>query len=99
MANGLQQGCCMARVLFNLYTCLVVEQWCAKVGQVEGVGVELKYKYDGKLFRRYVCNACLQMMVPFLPRLDLVQRELCRRTSRSAEALGCLLVSPRRSIW
>ena len=57
VANGLRQGCCMAPVLFNLYTYLVVEQWCAKVGQMKGVGVELKYKYDGKLFRRYVRNA------------------------------------------
>ena len=24
--NGLRQGCCMAPVLFNLYTCLVVER-------------------------------------------------------------------------
>ena len=57
VANGLRQGCCMAPVFFNLYTCLVVEQWCAKVGQVEGMGVELNYKYDEKLFRRYVRNA------------------------------------------
>ena len=25
--NGLQQGCCMAPVLFHLYTCLAVERW------------------------------------------------------------------------
>ena len=25
--NGLRQGCCMAPVLFNLYTCLMLECW------------------------------------------------------------------------
>ena len=50
--NGLRQGCCMAPVLFNLYTCLVVERWLARMEGVRGVGVTVKYKYDGKLFRR-----------------------------------------------
>ena len=25
--NGLRQGCCLALVLFNLFSCLVVERW------------------------------------------------------------------------
>ena len=54
--NGLRQGCCMAPVLFNLYTCLVVERWLIRVEGV-GVGVTVKHKYDEKLFRRYVRNA------------------------------------------
>ena len=29
--NGLTQGCCMAPMLFNLYTCLVMERWMARV--------------------------------------------------------------------
>ena len=29
--NGLRQGCCMAPVLFNFYTCLVVERWLFRV--------------------------------------------------------------------
>ena len=55
--NGLRQGCCMAPVLFNLYSSLVVERWAAKMENVEGAGVYLRYKHDGKLFRRYTRNA------------------------------------------
>ena len=35
VTNGLRQGCCMAPVLFNLYTCLVVERWTARVAKIE----------------------------------------------------------------
>ena len=51
--NGLRQGCCMAPVLFNLYTCLAVERWMERA---EGVGITVKHKVDGKLFRRYTRN-------------------------------------------
>ncbi len=57
MDNGLRQGCCMAPVLFNLYTCLMLECWQGKVERVPGVSINLEYKYDGKLFRRYTRNA------------------------------------------
>ena len=56
--NGLRQGCCMAPVLFNLYTCLAVERWLARVKDNEGVGITIKFKHDRKLFRRYTANAC-----------------------------------------
>ena len=55
--NGLRQGCCMAPVLFNLYTCLAVEKWLDRVDRHVGVGITVKYKYDEKLFRRYIRNA------------------------------------------
>ena len=48
--NGLRQGCCMAPVLFNLYT----------TETVDGVRVTLNYKLDKKLFRRYTRNASKQ---------------------------------------
>ena len=38
--------------LTNLYTCLVVEQWLARVDEMDGVMLTVKYKYDKKLFRR-----------------------------------------------
>ena len=57
VSNGLRQGCCMAPVLFNLYACLFVERWRARVENACGVGVSLKYKHDRKLFRRYTRNA------------------------------------------
>ena len=56
--NGLRQGCCMAPVLFNLYMCLAVERWLERVEGEDGVGITVKYKMDGKLFRRYTRNSC-----------------------------------------
>ena len=56
--NGLRQGCCMAPVLFNLYTCLAVERLLVRVEDTEGVSITIKYKQDKKLFRRYTKNAC-----------------------------------------
>lgn len=44
----------MAPVLFNLYSCLVVEQWNERVRDLKGIDTYLRYKYDKKLFRRYV---------------------------------------------
>ena len=55
--NGLRQGCCMAPVLFNLYTCLLMERWYARTVESDGLGIALWFKYDEKLFRRYTRNA------------------------------------------
>ena len=58
VVNGLRQGCCMAPVLFNLYSCLAIERWLARIENVEGVGITIKYKNDNKLFRKYTRNSC-----------------------------------------
>ena len=47
----------MAPVLFNLYSCLVIERWTARVSNLEDTGIYLRYKLDKKLFRRYTRNA------------------------------------------
>lgn len=39
--NGLRQGCCMAPVLFNFYTCLAVERWLVRVRDNKGVGITI----------------------------------------------------------
>ena len=64
--NSLRQGCCMAPVLFNLFTCLVTERWQARVEGAEGVGIALNFKYDQKLFRRYTRNANVKLLMECL---------------------------------
>ena len=54
--NGLRQGCTMAPVLFNLYTCLISERRIQRVAALGGIGVELLYKFDQRLFRRSTRN-------------------------------------------
>ena len=66
VSNGLRQGCCMAPVLFNLFSCLVIERLRAKLEEVEGIGVDLHFKYDEKLFRRYTRNAQVRLLTECL---------------------------------
>lgn len=56
----------MAPALFDLYICLVIECWQARVKDLPGVGITLKHKYDGKLFRRYTRNASERKLLEFL---------------------------------
>ena len=55
--NGLRQYCYMASVLFNLHTTLLNECWRARLHCCSGEGVIVKFKIDGKFFRRYMKNA------------------------------------------
>ena len=48
--NGLRQGCTLAPILFNLYSCLVMERWTELVMDLDGVGTCVLYEFDGKLF-------------------------------------------------
>ena len=56
----------MALMLFNLFSCLVIERWRARLEEVEGVGVDLHFKYDEKLFRRYSRNAQVRLLTECL---------------------------------
>ena len=48
MENGLRQGCCMATVLFNLYTCLEVERWLVRMGELESLtSTSMMRSYSG----------------------------------------------------
>ena len=87
VSNGLRQGCCMAPVLFNLFSYLVIERWRASLEEVEGVGVDLHFKYDKKLFCRYTRNVqvrllteCLFADYGALLLAGMVWREQCRST-------------------
>ena len=64
--DGLRQGCCMAPVLFNLFTSRVTERWLARVEGTEGVGITLSYVYDQKLFRCYTRNASRRVLTECL---------------------------------
>ena len=55
--NGLRQGCSMAPVLFNLYSCVMIERWSERVLNFEGCGLHLRCTLDQKLFRQYTRNA------------------------------------------
>ncbi len=47
VSNGLRQVCC--------------ERWLVRLEDVEGVGVDLHFKYDEKLFHWYTRNAQVRM--------------------------------------
>ena len=64
--NGLRQGFCMAPVIFNLFTYLMMEHWQARVEGAKSVGISLKFKYDHKLFKRYIKNSYVKLLTECL---------------------------------
>ena len=67
--NGLRQGCCLSSVLFNLFSCAVLERWKQKLNGVDGFGVPSinMIRSSTKDIPRmqtnfYYVNVCLQMM-------------------------------------
>ena len=44
-------------VQLTVYSCVVLEIWNGRTKDLEDVGVDMLFKLDGKLFRRYTCNA------------------------------------------
>ena len=56
----------MTPVLFNLFSCLLIERWSANLEEVEGVRVDLHFKYDENLFRRYTRNAQVRLLMECL---------------------------------
>ena len=55
----------MAPVLFNLFSSLVVERRQVRV-EGAGVGIKPNFKYDQKLFRRYIRNTSVRMITECL---------------------------------
>ena len=49
-------GCCMAPVLFNLYTCLAMERWLSKIAKNQDVGIVAHYKYKQRYFKKCKCT-------------------------------------------
>ena len=50
----------MVPTLFNLYACVVIEEWLKKVKNVEEAGTHVLYRLDKQLFRRSTKGACME---------------------------------------
>lgn len=97
----------MAPVLFNLFSCLLLERWQARVEGTDRAGIKLNCKYDQKLFQRYIRNADARMLykVPVHWWWSLTgvykiwYRECCERISKHAQTLVEWSTTPIPRTW
>ena len=75
--------------MFNLYACLVFEQWTSRAAGVEGVGTFLLHKFDQKLFRRSTRGACESQLTDGQFADDAVLLATTRAGAEQAMRLYC----------
>lgn len=87
---GLQQGCCMALVLFNLCVNLAFEPWTECMKEEKGVGVDLRLspKIHSR-YEKYLSECQLLVMWQSLPKQDVEPCEPCVNVPQWTGLLVC----------